>query len=98
MFMKKRQYAQVLAKAHGLLEHIEKTDSESGYSSDHDSDGERELVIAEVEEEAAPSNVEAHFSFKFSSDNELVMEEVAVCLCTIIPFFLYNIYRSQSIN
>lgn len=78
MFMKKRQYAQVLAKAHGLLEHIEKTDSESGYSSDHDSDGERELVIAEVEEEAAPSNVEAHFSFKFSSDNELVMEEVPV--------------------
>jgi len=86
--MKKRHYVQVMAKAHGQIEQSElseKMESDSGYSSDHDSEGERELVIAEVEDEEEKdtkdrdnNTVEAHFRFSFSDDNELVMEQVSL--------------------
>jgi len=81
--MKKRQHAQVMAKAHCQNELLEKMASDSGYSSDRESEGERELVIAEFDEEGKDSTtttdskkVEAHFRFSFSQGNELVMEEV----------------------
>lgn len=81
--MKKRQHAQVMAKAHSQNELLEKMASDSGYSSDRESEGERELVIAEFDEEEKDlttttdtNKVEAHFRFSFDQGNELVMEEV----------------------
>ena len=83
MFMKKRHHAQVMAKLHGQEVTLEQLDSDSGYTSDRDSDCERELVIAELDEEnpkpvASRTNeeVKAHFRFSFGTENELVMEEV----------------------
>ena len=83
MFMKKRQHAQVMAKAHGQIELSEKIESDSGYSSDQYSEGERELVIAEIDneeekniEEEKNETIEAHFRFSFSEKDELVMETV----------------------
>eukprot|EP00090_Calanus_glacialis_P002077 TRINITY_DN11554_c0_g1_i1.p1 TRINITY_DN11554_c0_g1~~TRINITY_DN11554_c0_g1_i1.p1 ORF type:complete len:375 (+),score=60.58 TRINITY_DN11554_c0_g1_i1:290-1414(+) len=83
MFMKKRQHAQVMAKAHSQNELLEKMESDSGYSSDRESEGERELVIAEFDEEEKDSitstdttKIEAHFRFSFAQGNKLVMEEV----------------------
>lgn len=83
MFMKKRQHAQVMAKAHGQIELSEKIESDSGYSSDQYSEGERELVIAEIDneeekntEEEKNETIEAHFRFSFSEKDELVMEQV----------------------
>ena len=80
--MKKRQHAQVMAKAHGKSSQPESMDTESGYSSDHDSEGERELVIAEFDAEETTiskdsEKIEAHFKFSFNVDDKLVMEEVA---------------------
>jgi len=83
MFMKKRQHAQVMAKAHAQIELSEKIESDSGYSSDQYSEGERDLVIAEIDndEEKNTENeniktIEAHFRFTFSEKDELVMEKV----------------------
>jgi len=81
--MKKRQHAQVMAKAHGKSSQQESMDTESGYSSDHDSEGERELVIAEFDAEETTiskdsEKIEAHFKFSFNVDDKLVMEEIPI--------------------
>jgi len=90
--MKKRQHAKVMAKAHGQSELYENNESESGYSSDHDSEGERELVIEEFEEEKVDNlqckdtdSIEAHFRFSFGDENELKMEEVPLSDINITP-------------
>ena len=87
MFMKKRHHAQVMAKVHGQDVTLEQFESDSGYSSDRDSEGERELVIAEFDEEetkpvtsSGTEAVQAHFRFSFGTENELVMEEVTIRL------------------
>eukprot|EP00092_Neocalanus_flemingeri_P031851 GFUD01034598.1.p1 GENE.GFUD01034598.1~~GFUD01034598.1.p1 ORF type:complete len:370 (+),score=71.29 GFUD01034598.1:267-1376(+) len=86
MFMKKRHHAKVMARAHGQSE------SDSGYSSDRDSEGERELVIAEFDEEEKTTvtssdtkGFQAHFRFSFGNENELLMEEVPLMEIEVQP-------------
>jgi len=92
MFMKKRHHAQVMAKVHGQDVTLEQFESDSGYSSDRDSEGERELVIAEFDEEetkpvtsSGTEAVQAHFRFSFGTENELVMEEVSLFDINVQP-------------
>ena len=89
--MKKRQHAQVMAKAHSQNELLETMASDSGYSSDRESEGERELVIAEFDEEEKDSitstdttKIEAHFRFSFAQGNKLVMEEVKISSSNVV--------------
>jgi len=96
MFMKKRQHAQVMAKAHGQIELSEKIECDSGYSSDQYSEGERELVIAEIDNEEEKNTddkenktIGAHFRFTFSEKDELVMEQVPLP-GNISPDIKYN--------
>eukprot|EP00092_Neocalanus_flemingeri_P013445 GFUD01014497.1.p1 GENE.GFUD01014497.1~~GFUD01014497.1.p1 ORF type:complete len:377 (+),score=65.95 GFUD01014497.1:278-1408(+) len=81
MFLKKRHHAQVMAKVHGQDIPAEKCESDSGYLSDRDSEGERGLMIAEfdVEETSPLTSTDIKIDeerFRFSFGSKLVMEEV----------------------
>eukprot|EP00092_Neocalanus_flemingeri_P041462 GFUD01045148.1.p1 GENE.GFUD01045148.1~~GFUD01045148.1.p1 ORF type:complete len:359 (+),score=56.69 GFUD01045148.1:243-1319(+) len=92
MFLKKRHHAQVMAKVHEQDIPAEKCESDSGYSSDKDYEGERALMIAEFDlEETSPltstdtKRIEAHFRFSLANENDLIMEEVPLYDINIQP-------------